>query len=98
MLGLRTQESEKFNHFFELVQKAAAEEGKVFFCDCGEGREFETQDMEGEDLSGWLIPAEKAEKSRKKFEAGGKCDEKTVFCIWSMEGEDVFVRFEDFSK
>lgn len=58
MQGLRTQEEEKFNRFWEIVQNTAKAQGKMFFLDCGEGREFFLEDMEGEDLRGWLIPLE----------------------------------------
>lgn len=60
MQGLRTQEGEKFNKFWDIVQETAKQQGKMFFCDCGEGREFFLEDMEGEDLRGWLIPLDKA--------------------------------------
>lgn len=60
MQGLRTQENEKFNKFWNLVQHTANKQGKIFFCDCGEGREFFREDMEGEDLRGWLIPLDKS--------------------------------------
>ncbi|MDF2537987.1 MAG: hypothetical protein K0S76_1008 [Herbinix sp.] len=60
MQGLRTQENQKFNKFWNLIQSTAKNQGKVFFCDCGEGREFFLEDMEGEDLRGWLIPLDKA--------------------------------------
>lgn len=64
MQGLRTQEDEKFNKFWNIVQRTAKRQGKIFFCDCGEGREFFLEDMEGEDLCGWLIP----EGQEKEFE------------------------------
>lgn len=70
MQGLKTQESEKFNKFWELVQKAALKQDKKFFLDCGEGREFFLEDMEGEDLRGWLIPLDKV----KEFEPVWKAD------------------------
>ena len=62
MRGLRTQESSKFLRFFEIVQKAAEEQGEVFFLDTGEGRDFETELLEGEDLSGWLVPQNEADE------------------------------------
>jgi hypothetical protein len=64
MQGLKTQESPKFNNFWNIVQETAEKQGKKFFCDCGEGREFFLEDMEGEDLRGWLIPEDQA----KEFE------------------------------
>ena len=56
MKGLRTQESEKFLKFFAMVQAEAERRNAVFFADCGEGRVFENDSMECEDMSGWLIP------------------------------------------
>ena len=48
MRGLKTQESGKFNRFWTLIQAAAAQENCVFFGYAGEGRDFSTDDMEGE--------------------------------------------------
>lgn len=58
MKGLRTQESQKFNRFWKIVQKEASKQGCIFFADCGEGRDIVTETMEGEDFIGWLIPEE----------------------------------------
>ena len=52
MKGLRSQESEKFNRFWDLVQDEAATQGCVFFGDCGEGRDLVTEELEGENFSG----------------------------------------------
>ena len=46
MKGLRSQESEKFNRFWDLVQDEAATQGCVFFGDCGEGRDLVTEELE----------------------------------------------------
>lgn len=67
MKGLRLQENQRFNNFFALVQDEAAKKGKVFFCDCGLGRLFENDNIECEDLCGWLIPKEKADNFEKLF-------------------------------
>lgn len=40
MVGLRTLEGEKFERFFELVQKEALKRGCVFFLNSGEGHIF----------------------------------------------------------
>ena len=99
MQGLRTQESNKFNKFFELVQSRAGEGGCVFFCDCGEGRDFETPEMEGEDLSGWLIPIKESKKFEKEFVKGRMDDDwydSLVFCTWEADGESIDVRFKTF--
>ena len=67
MRGLRTQEGEKFERFFELVQKEALKYGGVFFLDSGEGHDFDNGFMEGENISGWLIPLEKADNFEKEY-------------------------------
>ncbi len=67
MVGLRTCEGEKFERFFELVQKEALKQGKVFFLDSGEGHDFDNGFMEGENISGWLIPTEKADEFEKEY-------------------------------
>lgn len=65
MQGLRTLEGEKFERFFALIEKEAEKSDTVFFLDSGEGHDFEKDDIEGENLSGWLIPKDKT----KDFEA-----------------------------
>ena len=67
MVGLRTCESEKFERFFEIVQKEAHKKGAVFFLDSGEGHMFENEDMEYEDLRGWLIPISRANEFAKEY-------------------------------
>ena len=62
MVGLRTQENEKFNRFFALIQAEAEKKDSVFFADAGDGNEFATSTMEGEDMMGWLVPKEKVEE------------------------------------
>ena len=64
MRGLRTQEGEKFERFFSLIEKEAEKKDTIFFLDTGEGRDFENDEMAGENLSGWLIPNGKV----KEFE------------------------------
>ena len=45
MRGLKTQESEKFQRFHELVQRQAEKQNGVWFGFAGEGNEFETDQM-----------------------------------------------------
>ena len=59
MIGIRTKENIKFLKFFEMVQKEAKKFDSVFFLDCGQGKIFENNQIECEDLCGWLIPKEK---------------------------------------
>lgn len=70
MKGLRTPETNKFMHFFKIVQDEAAKQGAVFFLDNGEGHTFEDDQIECEDLCGWLIPFDKADDFSKEFENG----------------------------
>lgn len=95
MLGLRTQENEKFNTFFAEVQKAAKKQKKVFFLDAGDGNDFSTGEMEGEDLLGWLIPEDQAEEFASEFEEFKEAEHwddfyVTVDCV--MEGS-LIVKF-----
>jgi hypothetical protein len=70
------QESKKFIKFFEMVQEEARKRNCIFFCDCGLGDVFENDDIECENLCGWLIPEQQADKfesihkenSDKKYE------------------------------
>lgn len=82
--GLRKPESEKFTKFFAIVQSAAREKNCVFFLDAGDGRDFETDELEGEDLMGWLIPKDKASEFEKVWEAGDVSDDWSDFFVWAM--------------
>ncbi len=83
MQGLRTQETNKFEKFFAIVQDAARKKNCVFFLDSGDGREFETDSLEGEDLMGWLIPSDKATEFTKEWETGDVSDEWSDFYVWA---------------
>ncbi len=75
MRGLRTQENTKFKNFFSSVQQKALENKKVFFLDSGQGNEFSTDTIEGEDLCGWLIPEKVASVFEEKWKAFNALDE-----------------------
>lgn len=97
MQGLKTQESEKFNKFWNIVQRAASLEKSVFFLDCGEGREFETPDMEGEDLCGWLIPDDKVpefEQAWKEDRVPDKWSDHLVWAKWKENKGSFSVNFK----
>lgn len=86
MRGLKTQEGSKFERFFELVQQEAAKKDAVFFLECGEGHEFSTDRLEGEDLRGWLIPNGKADRFEKEWLRGSPGDEwadRIAWATWS---------------
>ena len=84
MKGLRTEENEKFLRFFAIVQEEAGKNKSVFFLDSGDGREFETEVLEGEDLMGWLIPGEKASAFEKEWENNDVSDDWSKFFCWAV--------------
>lgn len=96
MLGLRMQENDKFNRFWELVQAEAARQNKVFFADCGEGHILETATMECEDMRGWLIPKEKAKEFETEWQQD-KVSDKWIDCIfwaeWSEKDGGLDIKF-----
>lgn len=97
MRGLRTNESEKFINFFSIVQSFAHTLGKVFFIDTGEGHEIITDELDGEDLSGWLIPVEKASEFEELWknwneDTPGDWDQYYCFAEWTNNG-DIHIEF-----
>ena len=96
MKGLKTRESSKFERFFGIVQTTAALLDAVFFLEAGDGRDFVTETLEGEDLQGWLIPKEKEEEFFKvwdKDEVGEEWDDFFGFAIWEQDKDAVKVKF-----
>ncbi len=99
MKGLRTQETSKFENFFSVVQETARREGCVFFLQAGDGNEFTTDTMEGEELMGWLVPNDKAEEFERLWMEKKETDDWTDFfrwAEWNLNGETVEVRFADY--
>ena len=99
MQGLKTQESQKFNKFWGIVQDAALSKGKMFFLDCGEGREFFLDDMEGEDLRGWLIPLDdinEFEKEWLKDDVSDKWVDNITWAEWKNTDGVVTVEFNTY--
>lgn len=97
MQGLRTQESAKFDRFFELIQKEAEKQGKIFFADAGDGNDFETETMEGEEMMGWLIPKEKAKEFEPMWKDSKVNDSWTdFFCwaLWTLSENKIKIHFE----
>lgn len=96
MLGLRTQETKKFEAFFELVQKKANEKECVFFLDTGDGNSFENDLMECENLQGWLVPLSRADEFGKIWGNNEEDDEWVEFFCWVewvSHKEEIDVRF-----
>lgn len=98
MEGLKTQETDKFMRFFALIQEEAKKKNSVFFADAGDGNDFETPELEGENMMGWLIPADKAEEFKRVWESNEVDDSWTdffVWAVWSARGRIVSIRFEE---
>lgn len=96
MQGLRTRENDKFLKFWEVIQRKAQEEGKMFFSDCGEGRDFETEDMEGEDMRGWLIPLDNTKQFEKQWmnhEALDEWVDRICWAEWENMNGKITVKF-----
>lgn len=99
MRGLKTQEGRKFERFFSLIQREAAKKDAVFFLECGEGHDFSTDRMEGEDLRGWLIPIEQADRFEKEWKAGSPGDEwagRIAWATWSGSESSPTITIERF--
>ena len=97
MRGLRTQESEKFNTFFSIIQSEAEQQGMVFFADAGDGNDFETETMEGEDMMGWLIPKDKAEEFEKIWKESNVDDSWSDFykwAVWEQDKGNIIINFD----
>lgn len=100
MRGLRWPENEKFECFFSFVQQAARKEHAMFFLFAGEGRTFTTSNMEGEDLSGWLIPDEKATEFELQWQQNNslaalqKWVDYFVWVVWRDKNGEILVKFE----
>ena len=75
MRGLKYPESEKFENYFTLVQATMNKTNHVFFLDAGDGNEFETDALEGENLLGWAIPINMADEFEAKWLANEPMDE-----------------------
>ena len=100
MLGLRTQEGERFERFFAIVQEEAAKQSRVFFLDSGDGRELETEELSGEDLTGWLVPLGEAKAFQEEWQGGGEVDEKwseyIVFATWKWADGKIAIFFDSY--
>lgn len=97
MLGLKTQESNKFIEFMKIVQDEARKHNSIFFLDSGDGRDFETDHVEGEDLQGWLIPENKADAFKAIWEAGNADDDWVgffCFATWENSNGNITVQFD----
>ncbi|MDO4670253.1 MAG: hypothetical protein Q4A67_02150 [Aerococcus sp.] len=88
MLGLRTHEGKKFEKFFSLVQKKAAEENSVFFLDFGAGEDTEIDNMIIDDMCGWLVPKSKAKLFEQLFLGKRPLDDWEDYIYWVIVDRD----------
>lgn len=96
----RTLENEKFERFFDLVRKEAAKKNSIFFIHCGEGHELFSQTLEGEDLSGWLIPMQSVDEFEPAWKNGDipeKWDDLFCFAEWSGEPTKISIKFNRYN-
>ena len=98
MRGLRTQESDKFNLFFALIQDEAKKHNAVFFADAGDGNDFENAEMEGENMMGWLVPNDRIEEFEPIWASDDVDDDWFDFftwAIWRNEDGEIKIEFKD---
>ena len=99
MRGLKTQEGNNFISFFKLVQKEARKRHSVFFLECGEGNDFSADNIEGEDLRGWLIPEEQADLFERiwlKGNPGEEWENNIAWALWSGKPNDPMIEIKQF--
>lgn len=93
--------AEKFDKFMDMIQKEAAKTGKCFFISSGEGHDFENEEIECEDLFGWLIPIERkkefiSDNISKEFSLD-KWEDFEIFVVWSFdENNNIKIEFKEF--
>lgn len=96
MKGLRGQENDKFNKFFDQIQKAASRFDSVFFADAGEGDALETDTIECETMMGWLIPNDKEEEFSNLWKQNAVDDSWSDYFTWAnweLKGTEVTINF-----
>ena len=98
MRELRTHENEKFERFFSYVRNAAKKEGCMFFVYSWDGHEYESENMEGEDLFGWLIPEDMVQSFESDFKqdkVSSEWDQYLCFANWEKLGNnELLIHFE----
>ena len=81
-----------------MIQSAAEAKGAVFFADAGDGNDFETPTLEGENMMGWLIPTDKANEFEPMWEQSDVSDEWSdffVWAVWKRDGDKIKIEFEE---
>lgn len=88
------------DRYLEFVIRKAAERGKLFFLDVGEGNDYFDEDRQWyiEDLSGWLInPADKERfiNSKKKNTVYDEFSDSYVFVKWGKsQNKEIQLTFQ----
>ncbi len=93
------QEEKRFNKYLDIVQDTAKAFGKQFFLDCGEGREFFLEDIEGEDLRGWLIPISDVDSFKKEWDIKNVSDkwiDNMIWAEWKNDNGIITVEFNNY--
>ena len=94
-----TVKNEKFAKYFAIVDQKARDRNYIFFISEADGREFYGDDIEGDDLWGWLIPNDRADEFEKLWAADKENDDWIEFFVcaeWreTKDGYDVsFVNY-----
>lgn len=99
MRGLKTQEGNDFIAFFKLVQEEAKKRHSVFFLECGEGNDFSADNIEGEDLRGWLIPEKQADQFERIWlhdAPGEEWEHNIAWALWSGKPSKPSVEIKQF--
>lgn len=99
MKGLRTKENFKFLRFWKIVQGSANAMEKIFFLDCGERNCFEDDNIECENLTGWLIDIDKSNEFEVIFKSFSNIDDAwddyLAFVAWHKNDDNnISVTFE----
>ena len=95
---LSDAEDERFMRFFGVVQDAAASMGKVFFLWTEEGNPLMTDELDGGDLSGWLVDDADADRfdqiwREQPLDLPEDLDDTFSIARWS-QGEDGRISIE----
>lgn len=94
MVGLRTQEDDRFVRFFKIIQEKANKLNSVFFLDCGEGHSVFEDDIICTDCSGWLVPSDKVQDFQKeydKFQDNESWEKYVAWVTWKKDQSGIVI-------
>ncbi|WP_102337697.1 hypothetical protein [Collinsella provencensis] len=96
---------DRFLCYFSIVQEAASELGRVFFLYSGEGHDLITEEIDCENLSGWLVKQDDIEEFESlwaEMDWGSIPDRfalDMVVAEWSGTGpDDIMVSFDFYNE